>query len=184
MTKEIDIWKIISVIIACYAVVLTTISFFPGENIKLGAENINICNSKFNCPYVNYGYEVDGYYVIIFNFHILNYGKRTAIIDYVDLIFYNKSGNVISSSPVNENLVTHQNQILYCIDFIDPVYSPPFNVPYNNPVSVKVKCVSNAAKNENTIEKIEVRVHSGSSSRYISKFIDLAYPSNSTSPVQ
>ena len=177
MTKEKNIWKIISAVIACYAVVLTTIDFFPRENIKLGAENINICDPNY-CPYVNYGYEVDGYYVIIFNFHILNYGKRTSIIDYVDLFFYNKSGNVISSSLVNENLVNHQNQILYSIDFTDPVYLPPFNVYYNSPVSAKATCVSNAAKNENTIEKIGVRVHSGSSSRYISKFIDLAYPSN------
>lgn len=183
MTKEKDIWKIISVIIACYAVVLTTISFFPWENIKLGAENINICNSNY-CPYVNYGYEVDGYYVIIFYFHILNYGKRTAIIDRVDLFFYNKSGNVISSSLISEKTVNHQNQILYCINFTDPVFLPPFNVYYNFPVSAKATCVSNAARNENTIEKIEMRVHSGSSSRYISKFIDVAYPSNSRSPVQ
>lgn len=183
MTKEKDIWKIISVIIACCAVVLTTISFFPWENIKITAEDINISDQNY-CPSDNYGYEVDGYYTIIFYFDIHNYGKRTAIIGRVDLNFYNKSGNVISSSLINENLVNHQNQILYCIDFIDSDYSPRLKVRQDFPVSAKAKCVSNAAQNENTIEKIEVRVHSVSSSRDISKFIDLVYPSNSTSPVQ
>ncbi len=157
----------------------------PREGIQLGTENITICTSKDYCPYPNYGYEVDGYYELIFNLYISNYGKRTAVIDYVDLIFYDKSGDPLFSKQVkNQNLVSSaQNPTRYFIAFTSPVNLPPFNVRCDYPVNAKITCVSKASQNEDMLEKIEVRVHSLSRSRYTSKFVYLKYPSNSTNSV-